>query len=58
MSQPRYSTQRDLTASLPYAIPTGPHLLLAMCGHKTTRVGAEMRGQIVMRCPKCKEARK
>ena len=54
----RYSAQRDMTAALPYAIPTGPHLLLYMCNHKGLRLGGEWRGKLPMRCPMCVHAKK
>lgn len=54
----RYSTQRDLTASLNYAIPTGPHFLLYLCAHKGLRLGGEWRGRVPLRCPMCAHGRK
>lgn len=58
MSGAIYSAKRDLTASLRIAVPTGPLLMLAMCGHKTVRAGAEMRGRIVWRCAACALAKR
>ena len=49
----RLSPEPDRTATQRGAVPTGPHLLLAMCGHKTARTGAQMRGTIAMRCVAC-----
>jgi hypothetical protein len=63
MTRERYSAQRDLTATLNYAVPTGPHLILYLCGtsdkpHKGLRLGGEWAGKLPLRCPMCVHGRK
>lgn len=53
MTQERYSATRDLTSTLRVTVPTGPHPLLYLCGHKGLRAGGVLRGRLLLRCPKC-----
>ena len=49
----RYGSLRDVTATQRCAQPSAPHLLLALCGHKTLRLGAQMRFGTATKCAAC-----
>ena len=53
----RNGNQRDLTQVQRPVQSTGPHLLFAMCGHKSGRSGAGMRGNLMLRCVACNAAK-
>ncbi len=53
----RHGNLRDVTTVQRSAIPTGPHLLFALCGHKSGRAGAGMRGNLMLRCAACNESK-
>jgi hypothetical protein len=57
MTQQLYSPTRDLTSTVRMTTPTGPHLLLFLCSHKGLRAGSHIRGRLLLRCPKCNEAK-
>lgn len=53
----RFSSFRDLTGTQPSVQPGHAPTLFFLCGHKGLRSGAELRGQLLMRCPACVQER-
>jgi hypothetical protein len=49
----RFSSFRDLTGVQPSVQVGQAPTLLFLCGHKGLRNGAELRGQLLVRCPAC-----